>query len=183
MCLCIDVYNRQVLLILIITAVIISYYAVKIEPYTVTINNVNLNNNFPENLKIIQISDIQISENYHASDFQKIISQIYLLSPDIFIFTGDLYENYSSYGLEEELIQQLASISAACGKYAVWGNRDYGGGVVRRFEKIMTAGGFQVLCNEGVHIMLNNGERLFLAGLDDSLTVSYTHLAKPWNCG
>ena len=129
----------------------------------------NLNNNFPENLKIIQISDIQISENYQASDFQKIISQIYLLSPDIFIFTGDLYENYSSYGPEEELIQLLAGISAAYGKYAVWGNRDYGGGAVRRFEKIMTAGGFQVLCNEGVHIMLNNGDRLFLAGLDDSL--------------
>ena len=39
-----------VLLILIITVTIIIYYAVKIEPYTVTINNVNLNNNFPENL-------------------------------------------------------------------------------------------------------------------------------------
>ena len=63
-----------VLLILIITVTIIIYYAVKIEPYTVTINNVNLNNNFPENLKIIQISDIQISENYQASDFQTIIS-------------------------------------------------------------------------------------------------------------
>lgn len=61
-----------VLLILSITVTIIIYYAVKIEPYTVTINNVNLNNNFPENLKIIQISDIQISENYQASDFQKI---------------------------------------------------------------------------------------------------------------
>lgn len=158
-----------VLLILSITVTIIIYYAVKIEPYTVTINNVNLNNNFPENLKIIQISDIQISENYQASDFQTIISQINQLSPDIFIFTGDLYENYSSYGPEEELIQLLAGISAAYGKYAVWGNRDYGGGAVRRFERIMTAGGFQVLCNEGVHIMLNNGERLFLAGLDDSL--------------
>ena len=74
-----------VLLILSITVTIIIYYAVKIEPYTVTINNVNLNNNFTENLKIIQISDIQISENYQASDFQKIISQINQLSPDIFI--------------------------------------------------------------------------------------------------
>lgn len=157
------------LLILIITTAIIICYAIKIEPYTVTVHNVNLKNNFPENLNIIQISDIQISEYYQASDFQKIVSQINRLNPDICIFTGDLFENYSSYGPEEELIQQLAGISAAYGKYAVWGNRDYGGGAVRRFEKIMTAGGFQVLCNEGIRIMLNNGERLFLAGLDDSL--------------
>lgn len=119
--------------------------------------------------KVIQVSDIQISETYTEKDMQKLVERINKLVPDIVVFTGDLFDNFAVYHPTKEVTALLADIKAPYGKFAVWGNRDYGGGAVREYEKIMEDAAFTVLKNSGVTVTLPNEERVFIGGLDDAL--------------
>ena len=159
----------KLIFLIILLGIAVLWYSVKVEPFRVTKDNVYIETAFAEALKIVQISDVQISENYSTENFKKVIDKINEQDADIFLFTGDLYENYAEYNSDEELINLLSSIEARYGKYAVWGNRDYGGGASRVYEDIMQQSGFKILCNESEVITLDSGEELFLAGLDDSL--------------
>lgn len=144
-------------------------YATKIEPYRLKIDSVSFQTVFSESLKVVQISDIQISKNYTTDHLKKVVVEMNEQDPDIVLFTGDLYEIYAEYHDDKALIDTLSAIEARYGKFAVWGNRDYGGGAAGQYETILQQSGFQLLQNEAVSIMLNNGEKLFLAGLDDAL--------------
>lgn len=148
----------------------LAFYAIKIEPYRLHINTYQMETNkFIEEVSIVQISDIQIGDHYPEKELQKLVTKINELQPDIVVFTGDLYENYAAYGKQDSVIAILQQIQTVYGKYAIYGNRDYGGGAIRVYKGVMEESGFQVLVNEGVHIALNNQESIFIGGLDDSL--------------
>lgn len=86
------------------------------------------------------------------------------------IFGGDLLDNYARdrEQLDLELLrQQLSNIEATGGKYAVWGNHDWGGGAARIYQKFMESCGFRVLKNES---LLLEEYQLQLLGYDDYLT-------------
>lgn len=156
-------------LILLICACIL--YAFKIEPYRITVNpyTPNENQTSETSVKIAQISDIHIKEDYKASDFHKVVEKLNELSPDIVIFTGDLYDNYAIYHEDEQIIQELSQIDAKYAKIAIWGNRDYGGGAVRQYDTIMEQSGFTLLKNGNWYITLESGKQLLFTGLDDTL--------------
>ncbi|MFV0393194.1 MAG: metallophosphoesterase [Coprobacillaceae bacterium] len=122
-----------------------------------------------ETMCVVQISDLHISKNYTADRINKIVEEINEKSPDIVIFTGDLFDNYAVYGPTEEVIQNLSKIEATYGKYAIWGNHDYGGGASKVYEETMSASGFTLLSNTGEAIELSNKQVIFIGGLDDSL--------------
>lgn len=157
------------LLTLCVVAGAIIFYATKIEPFSLQINTYTMKANIKEELSVVQISDIQISEYYPVEKLEKIVTKINKLEPDIVLFTGDLYENYADYGPEDSVIAMLNQIKNTYGKYAIYGNRDYGGGASRRYSKVMEEAGFTLLVNEGIFITLKNEEKIFLGGLDDSL--------------
>lgn len=159
LCICLIVMLLSVLFI----------YATKVEPYRLRIDTVNFQTVFSESLKVVQISDIQISESFTTDHLKKVVAETNEQDPDIVLFTGDLYEIYAEYHDDKALIDTLSAIEAPYGKFAVWGNRDYGGGAARQYETILKQSGFQLLQNEAVFIMLDNGEMLLLAGLDDAL--------------
>lgn len=156
-------------MIIVLTGIAAFFYATKIEPYRLEIKSLTLQTNVSERLKVVQITDIQISGSFTVDNLKKVAETVNGQTPDIVLFTGDLYENYAEYHDDKALIAMLSSINAPYGKFAVWGNRDYGGGAVRKYESILQQGGFQLLCNEAAIIMLNGGEKLLLAGLDDAL--------------
>ena len=88
---------------------------------------------------------------------------------DIVIFGGDLFDNYARDQeiLDLEYLQeQLSRIEAQAGKYAVFGNHDYGGGAVRIYEEFMNNCGFYVLNDETVFLELFHIE---IIGFDDYL--------------
>ena len=91
------------------------------------------------------------------------------LSPDFVVFTGDLYDNYAKYSDDSHLISELKKLHAEYGKIAIWGNRDYGGGAVRKYQEIMELSGFTLLKNERMFITTKNGKKIQFTGLDDAL--------------
>lgn len=147
------------------------YYAFNIEPYRIVVDNVDLNQTIKssEELNIVQISDIHIKEDYTYEQLVKIVDKVNDQNPDIVIFTGDLYDNYDLYNDDENIVGQLSRIRSKYGKFAVWGNRDHGGGAVSEFENIMNAANFEVLLNENTYVNVGKGKRLLLTGLDDQM--------------
>lgn len=85
-----------IIFILFISASI--FYAVKIEPYRLTVEQVDLNkSNGNKPLKILQISDLHLKGNFNYRNLSKIVNKINEQDPDIVIFTGDLYDHYGIY--------------------------------------------------------------------------------------
>ena len=157
------------LLSIVLLAGALFVYAVKIEPYRLRIQSLTFQTDLSEDLKIVQISDVQIRESFTAKHFDKVVEMINQQAPDLVLFTGDLYENYTEHHEDAALIDALCAIQSSYGKYAIWGNRDYGGGAVHHYPTILEKSGFQILRNDWVSIMPEKGKTLFLAGLDDAL--------------
>lgn len=164
--------RRTVTVFLLIAVLLASaaFYAVQIEPYRLVFKNHYIGPaDVSRDITIVQVSDIQVSETYTEKNLEVLVNKINTKNPDIFLFTGDLYDNYAKYGPEEKVIELLSDIQAPLGKFAVYGNRDYGGGSSRRYEAIMNAAGFHVLKNEGITVSLPDDKKLFIGGMDDYL--------------
>ncbi len=148
-----------------------AYYAFEIEPYRLTVNTIDIdivgssNNHFT----IVQFSDTHIKDDFTAEDFSKVVGKINELSPDFVVFTGDLYDKYSSDQDDRAVIDELSRISAKIAKIAIRGNRDYGGGAVNYYEDIMISGGFDVIIDQSKVYETTSGKRVLFTGLDDSL--------------
>lgn len=161
---------KKIIAALVLLALFIPFYAFKLEPNLAVVHQLKLGNqNKPAEIKVVQLSDIQVSDSYETKRLDKVIRKVNQQKPDIIVFTGDLFDNYAQYQHEQEIIEKLGQMKASIGKYAVWGNHDYGGGASRVYERVMNAANFTVLKNSGETISLNDGKKLFIGGLDDSL--------------
>lgn len=152
-----------------VLAVAIGIYSVKIEPYLIQVKSYALTGQVSEvPLKIVQLSDIEISPEYTVEELDKIVLKVNAMEPDIVVFTGDLFESYYLYGPAHEVVESLSKIRSKYGKFAIWGNNDYGGGGVRVYESIMTDSGFEVLKNSSCVIVLTDDKTIAIGGLDDA---------------
>lgn len=90
--------------------------------------NITLNQNGEKNLRVVQFTDPQLGTFYNLDELQKAVNKINSLKPDIVVFTGDLIDNASLYDDIPNISKVLGQIKATIGKFAVYGNHDYGGG-------------------------------------------------------
>ncbi len=148
-------------------------YARLIEPVLLTVQYENIYsdilNDKRDNIKIVQFSDTHISEFFDVGSLKKIRNKINDENPHIVVFTGDLLEEFHTYENKDkihEIWEVLSQIKAPLGKYAVYGNHDYGGGAERAYTQIMEKGGFKLLVNEKVQI---EGHNINIIGMDDSI--------------
>ncbi|MGL5414649.1 MAG: metallophosphoesterase [Clostridium sp.] len=162
-----------VILILVIIVILIVYITV-IERKLVVAKEykIEINNSDENKIKIVQFTDTQLGEYYSIKDFKKAVNKINNLKPDIVIFTGDLIDNFSKYEDREKVSEVLEGIRANIGKYAVYGNHDYGGGAIRNYKTIMENGGFILLRNSN-EIIEYKGKKINIFGCDDALFGKY----------
>jgi len=159
----------KVILIVLALITLLFLYARYIEPHRLTAVEVfAVNHKADENtgqVTIAVFADTHFSDIYSPYDFERAVDMMNGRNPDLILFCGDLIDNYKSYrGDTEEISRALSRLSAPLGKFAVYGNHDYGGGASPAYAGIMEAGGFRVLLNESVafeHV------KLVLIGLDD----------------
>lgn len=145
-------------------------YARYIEPNLLTVKTFDLETRKQiEPCTILFFSDTHFGKFYDVSHVKKIVEKINHEKPDIVILGGDLLDNYArdreSMNLEY-LKEELQKIEAKAGKYAVWGNHDYGGGAVRIYKDFMASCGFELLDNDSI-LLENYG--ITLIGYDDYL--------------
>ncbi|WP_258279389.1 metallophosphoesterase [Paenibacillus sp. SC116] len=149
-------------------------YSTYIEPKMLRVKDINIASEYIppsfDDMTIVHFSDTHIGEYYDNENLKKLVDRVNQLHPDLIIFTGDLFDHYSKYGAKRDEAQQLlGQMKAHLGKYAVYGNHDRGGGGSRKYERYLKEAGFEVLMNETHPIVLPNGEKIVLAGLDDAM--------------
>lgn len=131
-------------------------YARFIAPYWLTVSEeeyqeplLTISQEQTGGLTIAVFSDTHFSEYYTPRHFENVIEKINAAAPDLVFFLGDLVDNLSTYDGDLAAIEDsLSRIQAGIGKYAVYGNHDYGGEMEFVYPDLMEAGGFQLLVNE-----------------------------------
>lgn len=156
-----------------VSAMLLYIYTTAIEPKLLRVVEHNISKAgetaYLEDIKIVQFTDTHVGAFFEEKDMQKAVDKINSLNPDIVVFTGDLVDHWGKYDEEDRLSEILKRIKAPLGKFAVFGNHDYGGGGYKVYEDFMEASGFKVLVNEVHTIKLADGQQINIAGLDDML--------------
>lgn len=104
---------------------------------------------------MVFFTDTHFGELYDEKHIEKIVKMLNEREADIVIFGRALLDNYARdrETLDLEYLQEeLNKIEAKAGKYAVFGNHDYGGGAVRIYADFMDSCGFHVLDDETVFL-------------------------------
>lgn len=161
----------RLFILLIILSILAFGYAKYIEPHTLKTKDVNIVSSYAINqangLKIAVFADTHFSDYYSTDDFVKVLKAMKKVDPDLVVFAGDLIDHYNEYaGDVTKISAALSSIEAPYGKFAIFGNHDYGGGAENEYEYIMEAGGFTVLKNEYYAI---DELGIAIIGIDDML--------------
>ncbi len=173
--------KMTIILIIILSIIIFSaVWAVFIEPYTLTVNRVNIDDNSLKGLKIVFASDFHIKP-YEMFRLKRIVTAINKQNADIILLGGD-YVNGHKKGRSmtiAKIAEELSDIQSKYGTYAVIGNHDGWQGkkeCITELEKH----NIKVLFNENKCF-----EKFCIAGVDDLQTgvpdigKALSNIAKP----
>lgn len=156
------------LVLFILLTGITAYYSIFVEPGKLTTKEVQLTSDSTyASFTAAVFSDTHFGAGYELENFQKAIDEINSKNVDFVFFLGDLIDNFDNNDIDPSLISSaLSKINANYGKYAVFGNHDYGGGAENHYIDIMKNGGFTVLRNTSAYYPQFN---LRITGADDFL--------------
>lgn len=163
----------SILSIIFLFSIAFYMYARFIEPNFLKVHYENIESSYitegSKELKILQFSDMHVSEYFDENDIKKVAEKINEQDPDIVVFTGDLIDQFNNYENKEnvhKVWESLAEINANIGKYAIYGNHDYGGGAEQVYKTIIENSGFILLKNEKITLEDYN---INIIGMDDSI--------------
>ena len=158
-----SVFLGSSLFLTLASGIIFGRYNFKIKNTNLKIRNWNSELN---GLRIVHISDLHLGGFNSIEKLEEVVDLINNQNPDIFVFTGDLVNNYYSEAIP--YVKVLQKIKAKYGKFSVLGNHDYCDyvGWKRSSEKwkdnfknmisIHKEIGFDLLLNEHREIRINN---------------------------
>jgi predicted MPP superfamily phosphohydrolase len=122
-----------------------------------------------DGFKIVQISDVHSGSFDNIEEVKRAAGIIQAQKPDLIVFTGDWVNSFANE--LEPYVDIFKSLEAPFGKYAVWGNHDYGRRQSGRENiedlrvHVMEAG-FTILENENTKIE-KDGEFIQLLGVEN----------------
>lgn len=145
-------------------------YASQIEPHWVSVEHVPLTlPRLPaafDNFRLVQISDIHLSETMSGEKVFQVAQEITGLKPDLVAITGDFIDRiHTSQQSLADLYEALKPLAAETQVVAVLGNHDYWVGPAG-LRKTLQAAGILELPNK-VLTLERSGAHLFIAGVDD----------------
>ncbi len=114
-------------------------------------------------LKIVQLSDVHIDQDYDLAYLRRIVEAINGEKPDLFFFTGDLSSQTGR--ILDDACAELAKIKVNLSALACLGNHDYYGNA-KRVEKALAQCGLPPLNNHATRVVLP-GSKLHVLGITD----------------
>lgn len=147
----------------------IDVYPIKIHEYT--IKNSKIPKDFEE-LKIVHFSDILYDSKYDSKRLDKLISKINDLTPDIIIFTGDLFNSNTKYTEKDftTLSNTLTKMNANLYKYAVIGDNDQK--YIEKYKDILYTSNFILLDNQNKLLFYKNETPINIIGLSNTTNIN-----------
>lgn len=158
--------------ILCVAAICFALYAACLAPRRLSVTSLEVDSReLPDGFdgkSIVQFSDTHLGFFHSLRRFGRLVDQINELQPDIVVFTGDLFDGRAKPEGDAAVIPLLSRIRAPLGKFAIYGNHDFGRDKgTRTSGAILSAGGFTMLVNETKPIALPGGQTITITGLDD----------------
>lgn len=145
-------------------------YSRYIEPNQLIVKHMNYTTKHSiSSCKIVFFADLHVGKYYSEDHLEHLVDTINKEQPDLVLFGGDFYDNYKRDrdSLDLTYITDcLNKIQATYGKYAIYGNHDYGGAAANVFRTTMEDGGFTLLRNDSIYL---DALQIQLIGLDDCL--------------
>ena len=152
--------TMSLLLLIVLAAVLASIvaYGILIEPRRLSISmHTIVSDTLPASfhgVTIVQFSDTHIGPQYTLRQLQQLVTKINSLNPDIIIFTGDLFDARHKNSMINDPSPILVQLKAPLGKFAVYGNHDFGHTRNKRiFRPFLNRAGFKVLINQEDHTL------------------------------
>lgn len=119
-----------------------------------------------EDFKILQISDLLISNKKDISRLKNIKTKTNERKPDIIVFTGDLINSKNDLTDNDinDIIEILKSLECNLYKYSVIGDNDQKN--IDLFNKIMNNSGFKILDNESTYLFYKDINPIKITGIN-----------------
>ncbi len=129
---------------------------------SITIKRENITRGIPEEIKIIQVSDLHL--NKEKKIYRKLLEIINNAKPDILLITDDSVDNKENIYLLDNFLKQIDS---SINIYAVPGNWEHWCEVnLYDLRTVYYENGVQLFINEGADVTVNN-QRIYIFGTDD----------------
>ena len=111
-------------------------------------------------LKVVQLSDLHVSNLFPATHTESVVAAVNALKPDLVLITGDFADGAidtpEGYANRDKDLAPLEDLKATYGVYGVSGNHEYIGGAYQPLTAILK--------NHGVTLLENAHERLTVNG-------------------
>lgn len=119
-----------------------------------------------EDFKILQISDLLISNKKDINRLKNIKAKSNERKPDIIVFTGDLINSKNDLTDNDinDIIEILKSLECNLYKYSVIGDNDQKN--IDLFNKIMNNSGFKILDNESTYLFYKDINPIKITGIN-----------------
>lgn len=155
----------RLMLFLGVVGVVLYVYARYIEPNRLKVELVEVaSDKLTAPATVAVFSDTHLRAGFDSGKLTRICQMINEQKPDVILFLGDLYENYSDFSDNPQVIIDRLSTLQAPVKLAVYGNHDYGGKAKNIYKEILTAAGFTIHKGETT---LATEYNMNFTGLDD----------------
>jgi predicted MPP superfamily phosphohydrolase len=156
---------RAVAAAVVVIAVGFTVYGMFIEPALLTVNHYvydydtgieTQTDSLPAadetKLRVVQFSDLHISELTPIDYLSRLTDRINEYHPDLILFTGDMFSSLTDYAIvnREKIAAELKRMTAKYGKFAVYGNHDTPD--LAHFREVMNGGDFTLLENDSVTV-------------------------------
>lgn len=156
--------TRNVLVILSMFVILVTFYALKIEPNLLVVKSENINDETGKKIRLMQISDLHIKKIRRVH--HRIIEAINEYDPEIIVITGDAVDKGESLPI---LSQFLAMIPKDITIFAIIGNWEYWTNLpADSIREFYSRHNVQLLINETA-CYVYCGDTLLISGLDDQV--------------
>ena len=160
----------KLFIIILIIIIGILLYGTFIEPYWFKTNEIVItSNNITDEIdgfKVVHISDLHYGTTINSKGLKKIVDEINLNKPDIFVFTGDLFDNSVTLSDSDinDIIDNLKNIKTTYGKYAIYGDMDD----KESWDRIMEESEFEDINDKSKLIFDNTNIPIILSGISSN---------------
>lgn len=107
-----------------VTAVFMGYGWFNMHQVRETDYTLQTQKDLEDDLRIAQISDLHMGTTMDVEALQTYCNEIQKTQPDLFVLTGDIFDESTTRSQMEQTSAILGKVSAKYGTYYVWGNHD-----------------------------------------------------------
>ncbi|GHT83314.1 phosphohydrolase [Bacteroidia bacterium] len=155
------VYFGIVLLLLVVSTVVGHYNFSHSKVVTLNLETQQKQSSL-NSLKIVAVSDIHLGDVVRKKQLQRYVALINAQQPDIIFIAGDLIDRNLNVVKQQRMDEELRSLQAKYGCYAVLGNHDYHANTAEVLD-FMRDAGITPLCDTAIAVDNN----FIVAGRDD----------------